>query len=972
MHPEIDPTQHAVTREQSFLQTGKIASLCSIISLLALTSGASLGQAQTIPPAAPAPEGSATKPEAKPEDVVTLEEFVTTGVRGSAIKAIEVKRENAQFMEAIVSEDIGKFPDNNVVESLQRVPGVQVTDFAHGNITAVTIRGLPDVTTTLNGRNIFTASGLSLSLQDVPASLLNRVDVMKTRSASEIETGMAGVLDIQTFRPFDFAGHKVSVSAKGTYDEQRGSYDPNISALFSNTWKVGSQGKFGALFNASYMSQTYRDQAANPGAQVPFTDGLQTSFDVVPYSRIFSGWTAGLVQGLPTAPGSTLPVGVNGAAVPYVLGRDAIFFTDQKGKTTRPAANLSLQFAPDKNSEYTFEVFYLGYRNKNYSNLLFSFVDWWGHPTANTYNVGLYPGTNIVQHRDYIGDVYDFTSGDHTDARTNSMQYSLAGKWHITPDFDLRSEAVFQDSQYTAHNLFTRAARNVENDVSVNFNAGGGLPAFKYLDVAGTAVDESNVANPATWGLGHLWDQGYRNTGYATTLTEEGTLNVDWAFIKKLKFGLRVDDRKAAQASRLAEGDPTTGTDLATLNAKYPGIVSINSGFYDGRANIPSSWAAINGDWTADNADLLRKLYTFTSTSYWNLKESFSVDEMTSAGYLQVDEMKTDIAGHKLTGQFGVRLVTIKTAMTFTDPTAGSYNQTFGTAGVSKVLPSAALNYEITKNFIARLAYGQTIRRPDFNALNPLITYTRDVTNIGYGTASGGNPSLKPTQSKNYDVALEYYFDEGTMASVNFFKKKIDALVVNGYRRVTYTDTIGAYDYILSQPLNASNGDLTGVEIGGKYFPKSLPSFLQGLGVEGSYTHLKSSQDVPLYNSAGKVTGILNTEFNDVSPDSYSVTLAYERSKLSARLSYAWRSAFHHNDEAALFANPLAVYDSAQRSLTAQISYKLMENLTIDVEGTNLTNDIQHSYYGKNGATTNNFNNWIVGRTYSVTARYSF
>ncbi len=945
--------------------SGRKATGLSLTLLLALTSGANTGLAQSAP-AAPV----STVPA---EETVLLETFQVTGLRSSAMKAIEVKRENPQFTDSIVAEDIGKFPDNNVIESLQRMSGIQVTDYGRGNITGVTVRGLPDITTTLNGRNIFTASGLSLSLQDMPATLIKQVDVMKTRSASHIETGMAGVLDIQTFRPFDFSGSKVSLSAKGTYQEQRDRFDPNLSALVSNRWKVGSEGKLGALLNISYLTTTYKDQSANPGAQVLFAKGAQPAPAwPEPYARIFPDvvtWSTGLVNGMPTAPGSTIP----GTNVEYVLSRDAIFFNESKGQTSRPGANFSLQYAPNKDSEYTFEAFYLGYRNKNYSNLLFSFVDWWVDWTPATLDVTLYPGTNIVQRRGYIGNVFSFTSGDHTDQRTDSFQYSLGGKWTITPDFKLTSELVFQDSEYTANNFFIRANRNVRNDVSVNFNANAGLPAFRYLDVTGTAVDESRIDNPATWSLAHMWDQGFRNTGSAATLTSEGLLNVDWGIIKKLRFGIRVDQRKAAEAARFAEGDPTVGTDLASFNTRLPGIVSVNNGFYDGRAAIPTTWASINGDYSGDNSDAIRKLYTFTGTSYWRLKESFSIEELTSAAYLQVDQLKTEVAGRKLTGQFGLRLVDIKTEMEFTNPAFNNFTKTTGDAGVTKLLPSAALSYEITRQLVARIGYGETIRRPGFNSLNPLITYTRDVTNLGLGTAGGGNPDLKPTTSKNYDLALEYYFDESSMIHANYFRKKIDGLVVGSYRRVTYTDSIGPYNYVLSQPTNASNGKLEGFEIGGKYYPKDLPFGLTGLGVEGSYTHLKSSQDVPLYNPAtGLVIGSQNTPFYAVSPDSFSTTLAYERSKFSARASYTWRSAFHHHNEAALFANPLYVYNSAERSLTAQLSYKISKNLSIDLEGTNLTDDVQHSYYGKNGATVHNFNNWIVGRTFSIGARYSF
>jgi TonB-dependent receptor len=944
--------------------------------LLALTAASVPAYAQVTDSSEP-PPASATPPV---EETIELEVFEVKGLRASAMKAIEVKRENPQFLDSIVSEDIGKFPDNNIVESLQRLPGLQVTDYARGNITAVSIRGLPDITTTLNGKNIFTAAGLALSLQDVPVTLLKQADVMKTRSAAHIETGMAGVIDIQTFRPFDFSGNKVSVSAEATYQEQREKFDPNLSVLLSTRKNVGAEGKFGALINVSYLTTNYRDQSATPGAQVVFAKGAQPPPAwPEPYARIFPDvvpWDVGLDNGLPTAPGSTLP----GTNVEYVLSRDAIFFNDSQGETERPAASFVLQYAPNANSEYVFDATYLGYRNENYSNLLFSFVDWWVDWNQDTLDVTLYPGTNIVQRRGYIGNVYSFTSGDYTTGKTDSFQYSLAGKWRVTPDLTLRSEIVYQDSEFKGTNYFSRAIRDVRNDVTVNFNAGDGVPMFRYLDVAATPdVNEGNVADLATWalkddlGVPEVWDGGSRDKGSAITFTQDGVLHLDWPLIKKLRFGVRYDVREASAATRAAEGDRTAGViRLDALNQQFPGLINVNSGFYDGRADIPTSWASFNGEYAHNNRDQISSLYTWRADSYWALKEIFNIEETTTAIYLQADEFSTEIAGRRLKGQFGLRFVDIQTKLDFTDPARGSTAKTFGDAGVSKVLPSASFSYEITPDLIARAAYGQTIRRPGFNDLNPLINYQRDVSNIGYGTASGGNPDLKPTESTNFDIALEYYFDEGSMIHIAGFRREIEGLVVGTRRRVSYTDSQGPYDYILSQPTNASDGELEGVEIGGKYYPKNLPGLFQGFGVEGSYTRLKSSQNVPMHDNTGTLIGVRNTEFFGVSPDSYSVTLAYERSRLSARASYAWRSAFHHHNEAALFANPLAVYHADERSLTAQITYRITENMALTLKGTNLTDDIQHSYYGEHGSTVHNFGNWIVGRTISAGVRYSF
>src|SRR5688572_18148887 len=158
--------------------------------------------------------------QAAPAQDEQVEEVVVTGIRGSLSKALDIKRDSAQIVEAIVAEDIGKFPDNNVIEAMQRITGVQVTNRGSGETSAISIRGLTDINTTVNGRNIFTASGLAVALQDVPASLIKQVDVYKTRSASQIENGIAGSVDIKTQRPFDFDGSKFVLAMRAINQEQ--------------------------------------------------------------------------------------------------------------------------------------------------------------------------------------------------------------------------------------------------------------------------------------------------------------------------------------------------------------------------------------------------------------------------------------------------------------------------------------------------------------------------------------------------------------------------------------------------------------------------------------------------------------------------------------------------------------------------------------------------------------------------------
>ncbi|MDC2889737.1 TonB-dependent receptor plug domain-containing protein [Psychrosphaera algicola] len=387
-----------------------------------------------------------------------IEVIEIKGMRSSLVKAMDLKREEIQIVDSIVAEDIGKFPDNNVVEALQRVPGIQVTDRASGETNAVSIRGLSDVTTTINGRQIFISTGRGYALADTPAALLAGVDVYKTRSASQVETGIAGQIDVRTQRPFNFDGVKVVAAAKGVYQDQADSTDPHASFLVSNTWESGL-GKFGALVNLSYSETNWRDENITSGAAVPFAGANPSSPLLSAYQQInttyvvdgqeMTAWVPGTLAGLPTAAGSTINVG--GVDEEYFLARDAVFASDFTGKRERPAANISLQFAPNDSSEYLFEAFYNGYRSQSFNSLFFTFVN--PNGTVNlddSYTV--YEGTNVIKERT-VYNAGGFNSGDAGTGKTDSFVYALGGKWDLNEDLKIESEVVYQQSTFESEFL---------------------------------------------------------------------------------------------------------------------------------------------------------------------------------------------------------------------------------------------------------------------------------------------------------------------------------------------------------------------------------------------------------------------------------------------------------------------------------------------------------------------------------------
>lgn len=959
----MTPTPHPKSRNPFSANHRKWNALCSAATLSALLS---LSPAHA--------QEKATEGKAAEEKVVVLETFVVTGIRASATKALDVKRTSVNVVDSLIAEDISKFPDNNVVEALQRVPGVQVTSRFRGEVSELSIRGMPDIATTVNGRNIFTASGTSVALQDIPASLLRQVDVYKTRSADLLENGIAGVIDIRTHRPFDFADDKVVLAARGIYQDQSDKIGPNYSALVSRRWETNA-GKFGVLVNVSYAKTPYRDQNVTAGAAFPYFTGTPPAgFD--PYSKIPNVdaggnvvWVAGTEAGLPTAAGSTLKV--NGANVPYVLTRDAFIMVDTTGIRERPAANISLQFAPNDNAEYTFEAFYNGYRNDNFNNLQFTFVDWWGNLGANpSANITLYPGTNIVKSRKSIGDAYMFMSGDLATGKTDSYVYSLGGKWKIGADLNLRSDLSYQNSEFNGSFFAIRTDRWPNIVTSVDFNSGGGLPAITIGDNPATAaVNESDLTDAKQFYMAELYDNANRNKGDALTYTIDGDLKTNWGVIKSLKFGMRYDDRKASEANRTQS---TSG--LGQPISNFPGLAYVNSGFFDGQSAVPSTWVAADGYYIRDNADKFRTIYRDAGKGailvgdQLKLFENFHVKEVNTAAYVRAD-FETYLGGKRLDGQFGVRYVNVGTDMSFTD--RNTLKTSSASASVAKLLPSLMARYSLTDDLKVRFSYGETLRRPNFASLNPLITYNKDVTNIGYGTAGGGNPNLKPTESKNYDLAVEWYFAKSSAVYATAFKRKIEGLVVDFRKRVSVVvpPATTPYDYILSQPDNASNGKLDGVEFGVVYFPDNLPAVLQGLGAQFSYTMLDSSQDIPITDATGKVTGTATTPFFGVSDSSYNATLAYEKKKLGMRLAYVWREAFQYDNDAALFANPLARWRNPEKSLDLQVSYKITDDFVVTLDATNLTGEIYQSYY-KNPLL--NYASIITSRTFSVGARYAF
>lgn len=927
--------------------------------------------------------GGQANAQAEPQ----METVVVTGIRATIAQGLDIKRESTQVVESIISEDIGKLPDNNVVEALQRLSGVQVTNRGGGQVATIYIRGLGDIETTWNGRKLFTSSGQYFSMQDMPANLVRQLNVYKTRESNQLETGIAGQLDIQSYRPFDFEGFKLTGSLTGTYEDKRGAMDPNVGLLVSDRWNT-SIGEIGILANVSWSVVRFRDESSTPGALVPFmTENPPSGW--TPLERIFNGdgrvkenpiWEPGTPSGLPEAAGSTLQV--NGVATKYYLSRDAVFQSDFTGKRTRPNANLAVQWAPNEHSTYTLEVMYNGFRNETYNNLLFSFVDWWGDFAAGSGNylnpVGsftLYNGTNVMKTRS-VHDVYDFNSGDLTSSKTNSYVYALNGKWDFSDRFKATADVSYQASQYNTIFTAMRIERGAP-EINVDYNAGGGIMAFNF------GSTQNRLTDPSYWNTAQLYDNANHTKGEAYTFAFDTKYDTKGllGFVNDIKFGVRHDNRNSQESYRQASG--YHAQNFAGLDN---GIYHYNSDFFDGVGNVPHSWVNVNGRYVYDNIGKLRTLYggDLTSARLHEMFETFKITEMTSAVYLETD-LEQDVLGRPLTLNAGMRWVQVKDNMTFYDHTDfianGTHNATGGTNYAAKWLPSVALAYEPTDDVKLRANYGETLRRPAFTDLNPTYILNADVTNVGYATGSRGNPDLKPVHAKNIDLTAEWYFAQSSAIYGTLFRRDLTDQVVTENVAMVFPGTAiknqyNTNNFIIVEPLNAQKSNQKGIELGVVYFPDFLPSYLDGFGAQGSVTILSSSQTTPVTDSStGKVTSYIVEPMWGVSPMSYNLTAIYDKNNIGARVSYIWRSKFHYNNEAASFANPLGIWRRGESSLDFQLSYKPWDGVMITFDGTNMLNGKQKQYYhvgnGQGDPETTDFGTALFSRTFAIGLRYS-
>ena len=739
--------------------------------------------------AQPVPAQAEGGPEAR------LPPVTVTGVRASMISAQQIRRDNLGIVDAVVADDIVRLPDHSVADALQRVAGVQITrDRGEGGV--VVIRGLSQMETLLNGREVFTAgTGRTLDFSDIPAEMISAVHVHKTSSAEQLEGGLGGTIDLRTRRPFDFAGREVALSARMVHGDLVRKAKPQVSLLASDRWSLGSAGELGALLSLTHQRRAFREDQKSSGTPVLRTDP---------------------VSGQPFTAAS------------------ATSETRSLGERERSAANVLLQWRPTPALEWYAEGSFAQLKTIQDSHQIN--VSASSSPQAGS--VTLFPGTSDARSVTWTNAPVSVLSFAR-DTVDRTRQFALGGSWKPGDGWQVRSD--LSHTRSFNHLFFS------------GLSLGGTAASFTHdvsSRVPGSSVAGTDLLDPANF---TVVSNLYRVRPFEGALTAwrlDAEHDVGTGFVESVAAGVRLARRRADNGAGLAFGDTAIPGGLPA--ASRPDLVMPNPyGFLRGE-DSPSLRDFLAGNLAlARDPVALRTALGITAPlpAGSNALGLWRFDERTYSAYVSTDLKAPRVP---LEGRAGVRVVrTHEGASGFQSvPSAGGVAPLEVDSRYTDWLPSLNLRYALEPGLVLRAAAAKTLTRPNFDQLSPSLTLLRNPIDPTLNQGLSGNPALEPVRADNVDLAVERYFSDTTAVLATVFWKKVDGFATT----VSRDEVHDGETYRVSRPVNTSHGKVTGVELGYQQFYDGLPGAWSGLGLQANYTYvdgktvLAGTGELPLQN----------------------------------------------------------------------------------------------------------------------------
>ncbi|WP_242108854.1 TonB-dependent receptor [Luteimonas aquatica] len=893
----------------------KTALSAAIVTCLVLAA-----QAQAQETAAPAPQDAGTATDL---DTVTV-----VGIRASLERSLDTKRNNATVSEAITAEDIGKFPSTNVAEAFSQIPGITL-DRRFGQGERVSVDGTdPSLNLSfLDGHPVAQAiwlygeqpnRGFDYTL--LAPQILGRAEIIKSSEARLTEGSLGGTILMHTRQPLDLDANSVAGSIGYSYSQQAGSGKPNVSLLYS--WKNPAE-----TFGVAVSAQRYQERVDRQGLEVfGYAPALPRDQNGNPLP--------------PTFPNTDIAQRDPNAKIPNSINA-AWFQQDRK----RDSAVVNLQLKPSDALEFNLSGLYIKEKFDNYNQSLYSYLTW---------NQGT---QNAVDRLDLGPD--GVVTGGHSNANAeegggtviydNQVRLSEV----VTKGLDLRG--AFRGEGWGMSGQIGRSKS--ENDnlaqyfIEPVYNGG-----FSWDINKGIRFDDPQGArNPANWGSSSwLGNNGVFSTESEDTYGQlDFNVNFDSVF-NQLQFGVRRSKHEESFDLNVY-GGVRTGTlaDVGTM-----GLTDIR-GFHPdhgrhvqaGRYNV-LQWVR-NSPLDFGNPD---------AASYLN--NSWALEQTNTAGYAQLN-----FSSGGLRGNVGVRFVRSETdgsGFVYSGtPTLTDLDSKWQTKSKSEdfVLPSLNLAYDLGENWVLRFAAAKVIAWAPYNQMvnNTFLNDTQF-------TGSGGNASLSPYESTNFNLSAEWYFAEQSVLAASIFYKDIDnyidssASVERQYNSIkdtspadwanivgTHGCTADGYcDYSIQRPRNAGKGKVKGFNVS-----YQQPFGDTGLGFVGNYTYADGENNTgdPLpYQSR----------------DSVSLSPYYEKGPFSARVTYNWRSHYLAGGYVA-GAAPASVDDYSE--VGASLGWTINDNLSLTFDAQNLLDEEYFQYLGKKSMPAGRYHS---GRRYMATVHFKF
>ncbi|GGL32947.1 TonB-dependent receptor [Caulobacter rhizosphaerae] len=930
-------------------------------------------------------------------DDTAVEEVVVTGFRASLANALDIKRRENDLVDVIKAQDIADFPDLNLAESLQRVPGVSI-DRDGGEGRTITVRGLgPDFTVVrLNGLEALATTGgkdssgganrgRQFDFSIFASELFNSVTVRKSTSAMNEEGSLGAIIDLQASRPFDFSGPAMSMGAKIGWNDLSRKKDPRFTFLASNRWDTGI-GEIGALISVAYAERKTLEEGSSTGRwenpSVAFNSATAFPCTGAAYNPV-SGPPLTCAQ-IGTVVGGTTPTTTAAAGTANNLWHPRIprygrLQYDQK----RLGVTGSLQWRPTENSTLTLDGLlakFTNNRDETYLEVISFSRSGAGVPQTDVVNFQADDKGHLI--KGTFDDVDARVEYRHDDLKTEFNQFTLtydtkfgdAGHLNIVYG---QSRSI-QDNPVQTTFSFDRY--NSDN-YSYDYSANDKLPSFNY------GFDPTNPANFTYTASNTNGDASLLRLRPSKAVNTFKTFraDVDYEILDGFKLRYGGDYKEYGFSSwekRLFSRNlAATGTTF-TAEAGYPlpagvtvaDVSRLITGFGRG-LDLPSG---VPTSWIAPDLDKLKKAIGYDCNCI-NANGDFRLSVLNQLGALrEITEKDTafyiqgdfdyDIFNIPIRGNLGVRYVkteqsatghynagNVATPVSTPFGTISEQMATDATQSVSReytnTLPALNISAQPMENFFIRFAAAKVMTRPQLQNLTPGFTAMSQSAQ----TLTRGNPDLDPMLANNLDLSFEWYPDKETLLSAGFFQKDIKSYIQQTAEVMTWSETglpnsllsngnTSASPFTVTTNINSPGGKLRGFELSAQRPFTFLPAPFDKFGAIVNYTHVKSDIDYiiksPTFGGTPRVQtapAVLVTQpLLNLSPDAFNATLYYENAGFKARISGSYR------DQYLIQVAPSATNNNDVRikektfNLDGQVSYEF-NKFTVTLEAINLT-----------------------------------